>query len=183
MTDGNGRILRKEHQRDRLSDDIAASDDDGFLPIDRDLVVIQNRHDSARRTGEEACLPRSQTACIRLSEAVDILIRIHKSDHFLCIDAFRKRHHHEDAGDFLILAEISHKRAQLFFCHIIGSAEDLCINAIALGDLLHKRCVHGRRLGGSGQNDGELGFIVLLTQFCKAQGELFFQSSRRFFSV
>ena len=34
-----------------------------------------------------------------------------------------------------------------------------------------------------GQNDGELGFIVLLTQFCKAQGELFFQSSRSFFSV
>ncbi|CUP50476.1 Uncharacterised protein [Bacteroides xylanisolvens] len=145
--------------------------------------MIQNRHDSARRTGEEACLSRSQTACIRLSEAVDILIRIHKSDHFLCTDAFRKRHHHEDAGDLLILTEICHKRAQLFFRHIIGGTEDFCINAIALGDLLHKRCVHGRRLGGSGQNDGELGFIVLLTQFCKAQGELFFQSSRSFFSV
>jgi len=115
--------------------------------------------------------------------AVDILIRIHKSDHFLCTDAFRKRHHHQYASDFLIRTEICHKRAQLFFCHIIGGAEDLCINAIALGDLLHKRCVHGRRLGGSGQNDSELGFIVLLTQFCKAQGELFFQSSRSFFSV
>src|SRR6266498_3361873 len=46
MANGHSRVRVQEEQRSRLADDVAAPDDDCPRPLDRDLVLLEQRHHS-----------------------------------------------------------------------------------------------------------------------------------------
>ena len=117
MTDGDGGVLIQQQHGYRLADNVAASDDHGFLSGNRNRAALQNLHDSGRGAWDEAWTLRGKVAHVHGMEAVNVFGGIDRQQNFLGIDVRWQRQLHQDAVDFVAAVQVGDQREQLFGGH------------------------------------------------------------------
>ena len=108
MADGDGRITVQKQKRHRLANDVAAANDDGVAPANRNLLALEQFDDACRRTGNELWTILREQPDALCAEPVHILVsRDRVEDLLLCAGAhrLRQRRLHENAVDSGALVE------------------------------------------------------------------------------
>src|SRR5207302_1319003 len=97
MADGDGRVLLQQERRERLADDIGASDHHRASAGERHAGVLDEPHHAGGRARRELRLPGEQSAEVLEAETVDVFCRRDRLEHAPRIDPARQRQLHEDA--------------------------------------------------------------------------------------
>src|SRR5438270_817454 len=97
MADGDRGVLLQEEQRERLADDIGASDHHPASPGKRHAGVLDEPHHGGGRAWRELRLPGDESAEVVEAETVDVFCRRDRLEHAPRIDPARQRQLHEDA--------------------------------------------------------------------------------------
>ena len=116
MRDGHGRVAMQQQERHRLADDVAAADDDGARPGDRNVRPLEDFDDAGRRAGDEAGAILHKIADINRMEPVDVLVGAHDiEDSSFGVRAHRGRQRrlHEDAVVLLAAIQRVDHREQI----------------------------------------------------------------------
>lgn len=97
VTNADGRVALHQHQRHRLSDDIAGANDHDIAPLERDAFMLKQTDDAIRRAGREYGIPDHKPADIVEMEAIDVFVDINGSQDLIDAKLRWHRQLNEDA--------------------------------------------------------------------------------------
>jgi hypothetical protein len=90
-------VAAREQRGDGLAYDLAAPENDGPCAGEGYLIVIEQREDSSRRTGNEARPPLVKPPDVVGVESIYVLERVERIEDLSGVVAWLQRHLHEDA--------------------------------------------------------------------------------------
>ena len=99
VAERHGRVRLLQQVGHRLADDVAAADHDRARAVELDLVLLEQRHHSARSRGDDRRPAEVQLAGVHRMEAVDVLRRRDSPDHLFLVEVRRQRQLDEDRVD------------------------------------------------------------------------------------
>ena len=117
VADGDGGVLRQQHQRHGLAHDIAAANDHGVLAPQLVADAFEHFHAAIRRAGPEAGHAGHEGAGAGDVEAVHIFGRADGFDHLLRIDMCGQGQLHQNAVNGGVGIEGVHPFQQRRFAH------------------------------------------------------------------
>jgi len=104
MRDRHCGVLLEQQQRHRLTDDVAAADDDRTLSGELDAIAAQEFHTAGGRVREQAWQTLDQQPGADWVNAIDILAWVELADRTGGYEAGRQRQLEQDAADCAIIA-------------------------------------------------------------------------------
>jgi hypothetical protein len=113
VADRDRGVAREQEHRHRLSDDVAAPDDDRPLALRVDAVVVEHHHHPERRAGAHDALAEQEIADVPGMEAVDIEARVDRVEDLALVDVVRQRQLDEDAVDARVRVQLRHEAEEL----------------------------------------------------------------------
>ena len=142
--DGSIAIFLLHHELcHRLADDVGTSQDDTFLAAGRDVIALQERHDTQWGSRDEAGQADRHASYIHGMEAVNILAVVDGLDNLLLVDMLWERQLYYEAVDVGIVIEAVHALEELCLGDVILIAYEGGLEAARLAgeDLVLNVCL------------------------------------------
>ncbi len=114
--------------RDRLADEVRASDDDGLGALQRDVVGVEQLDHPERRARPQPGLALGESPGAERGEPVDVLERADEAGQCATVEAGRNRQLEQDPADLRVLV------ALLDDCCDLGLADAVVEVAMKVGD-------------------------------------------------
>jgi len=143
----------KQHEGHRLAQDDATPDHDGALPLDRNLVAIDDLRDSQRSRASESRKVGDQPPQRLWRDAVDILLRAESQKRLVLVEMLGERMLNEHTVHRRIGVQLTDLRDQLFLARLLVDLEGAADHARGFRPLaLHSNVGQARRVLSRDEN-------------------------------
>ena len=133
MCHGHRCILIQEQLSHGLTNDIATTDDYGFLACHLHARLVKELDDTFWGTWEDAVLVEPKACHVLRVEAVHIFLGRDSGDDFVLRDMFWQRQLHEDTVHEWIVVEFVDLSEECCFAHIFREFHEVAVETTVLG--------------------------------------------------